>query len=172
MSYWPCCAAPSSLMRHSASAAAAPACRNALLRARTFSPALLRVCPSSVCSHLAEPHCTGSCHLVRSSPEQSKPNKAQHIRMQLVESYGQCAGAFHLHLQETGPSPTNRLISRNSTQAGLHSNKPANAMPYLCDASRVALQPQQLLPCAPIKQADAPAVAASCKQVGLKRVEG
>jgi hypothetical protein len=45
-------------------------------------------------------------------------------------------------------------------------------LPCLCDASGVALQPQQLLSCATIKQAHAPAVAASCKEVGLLRVEG
>jgi hypothetical protein len=42
---------------------------------------------------------------------------------------------------------------------------------YLRDASRVSLQPQQLLPGAHIKQPYAPAVAASSKKVRLKGVE-
>lgn len=43
---------------------------------------------------------------------------------------------------------------------------------YLCYSSCVSLQPQQLLPCAHIKQPHAPAVAACCQHGRLLRVEG
>lgn len=42
----------------------------------------------------------------------------------------------------------------------------------LCDAARMPLQPQQLLACAHVKQAHAPAVAAGRQQVWLLGVEG